>query len=92
MTCLGMVEAPNDRRKLAQKGILLARTLVKTDSGAIPVRVYNPTGSQRAKRQMAGNPDGSSSAPKRSEAVSSRQRGLLAELPVGRQHREIRRH
>ena len=44
---IGMVEAPNDSRQLAQKGILLARTLVKTDSGAIPVRVYNPTGSQR---------------------------------------------
>lgn len=47
---IGMVEAPNGRRRLAQKGILLARTLVKTDSGAFPVRLYNPTGSQVKKK------------------------------------------
>ncbi|XP_063952172.1 uncharacterized protein LOC135153474 [Lytechinus pictus] len=43
----GMVEASNDRRQLTKKGIILVRTLVRTSNGAVPVRVYNPTGSQR---------------------------------------------
>ena len=43
----GIVEAPNDRNQLSQTGILLARTVVRSDGGNIPIRVLNPTESQR---------------------------------------------
>ena len=50
----GIIKAPNDRSQLSQTGILLARTVVGSDRGDIPFRVFSPMVSQRVIKKGMG--------------------------------------
>ena len=44
---LGLLEAGNDLEQLAKKGIIVARTLINTGEDTVPIRVFNPSSSNK---------------------------------------------